>query len=103
MPEASASGCSSGCARCRYWVFEADFEAGELPDQLEAAYQTLFREAGLSADGAAAAPGADQDEFSPVETARQWVSALGGTDGAGGAQGSPGVLGVFPEPHGTKS
>lgn len=72
---------------------EGDFEAGELPDWLEAAYQTLFREAGLSAEGAGAAPGADQDQFSPAETARQWVSAIGATDGTGGAPGSPGVLG----------
>jgi hypothetical protein len=49
--------------------------AGTLPPELDAAYQALFAEAGLGAGGVTAPPGADQEGFAPLETAREWMSA----------------------------
>ena len=40
----------------------------QLTPDLEAAYQTLFDEAGLSLGGPAAAPGLDHQNFTPATT-----------------------------------
>ena len=65
--------------------------AGELPAGLEHAYETLFSEAGLGLDGAAAAPGSDQQTFTPALTISEWTSAApGGGPAPGGGQ--PGLL-----------
>jgi hypothetical protein len=47
----------------------------QLTPQLEAAYQTLFNEAGLSLDGPAAAPGLDHQAFTPATTMSTWLPA----------------------------
>jgi hypothetical protein len=49
----------------------------ELPPYLEMAYQALFGEAGLGLDGATAAPGSDQQTFTPALTISEWTSAAG--------------------------
>jgi hypothetical protein len=69
--------------------------AGTLPPELDAAYQALFAEAGLGAGGVTAPPGADQEGFAPLETAREWMSAVDVSGAAHGGGGGPGVLGVF--------
>lgn len=46
---------------------------GELPDDLSAAFETLFKHADVATEGAAAAPGADHDTFDPQLTIKQWV------------------------------
>jgi hypothetical protein len=70
-------------------VIEAHFRAGQLPPTLDHAYRTLFAEAGLRADGIAAAPGSDQDQFAPVAIANRWGPLIDGTPRTTG----PGVLG----------
>jgi hypothetical protein len=80
----------------------------KLPADLESAYQTLFSEAGLDLGGATAAPGSDQQAFSPLRIMTEWTSAAaiqgqqdaGEQPGAGtqpaarqsGAGGVPGLL-----------
>jgi hypothetical protein len=62
-----------------------------LPPALEQAYQTLFAEAGLGLEGAAAPPGCDQQAFAPAVTISTWTAqAAGDTPPAGPA---PGLLG----------
>ena len=51
-------------------------EKSELPPELEAAYQTLFNEAGLSLGGPAAAPGLDHQTFTPAATISTWLPAV---------------------------
>ena len=63
----------------------------ELPLELEAAYQILFEEAGLRLDGAAAAPGSDQQTFRPSLTISQWTSAAE-SQAEPGLDGEPGLL-----------
>jgi len=75
-------------------VGEGDLQSEtDIPPALEAAYQALFTEAGLTTQGVAAAPGADQVEFAPADTANAWMKALGNEPGAD--TGGPGVLGGF--------
>ncbi|OBJ70706.1 hypothetical protein [Mycobacterium sp. 1274756.6] len=69
--------------------------AGTLPPELDAAYLELFAEAGLKAGGVTAPPGADQEVFKPLETAREWLRAVKVSGPAPGGGGDPGVLGVF--------
>ena len=70
----------------------AQLAAGELPAGLEHAYESLFAEAALGLDGAAAAPGSDQQTFTPALTISEWTAAApGGGLGSGGGQ--PGLLG----------
>jgi hypothetical protein len=66
--------------------------AGKLPPRLEAAYQTLFDQAGLGVGGAAAAPGSDQETFTPALTITAWTSARPGQAELG-PEGQPGLLG----------
>lgn len=47
----------------------------QLTPDLEAAYQTLFDEAGLSLGGPAAAPGLDHQNFTPATTISTWLPA----------------------------
>jgi hypothetical protein len=68
---------------------EARLAAGELPAGLEHAYKTLFAEAGLGLDGAAAAPGSDQQTFTPALTISEWTSAA---PGGAAPSGQPGLL-----------
>jgi hypothetical protein len=68
---------------------EARLAAGELPAGLEHAYKTLFAEAGLGLDGAAAAPGSDQQTFTPALTISEWTSAA---PGGAAPPGQPGLL-----------
>jgi hypothetical protein len=68
--------------------------AGTIPPELEVAYQKLFAEAGLGADGATAAPGSDQDTFAPAQAAREWAAVVKASGVAPGDRG-PGVLGVL--------
>jgi hypothetical protein len=75
----------------------AQLANGELPPTLEAAYQTLFDQAGLGLGGATAAPGSDQRTFTPILTISEWTSAISSR-----AQivpkGQPGLLsGGFPQ------
>jgi hypothetical protein len=56
----------------------AGLEDGTLPPGLDAAYQTLFTEAGLGLGGPAAAPGSDQQVFQPTRTISEWTSATTG-------------------------
>jgi hypothetical protein len=56
----------------------AALEDGTLPPGLDAAYQTLFTEAGLGLGGPAAAPGSDQQVFQPARTISEWTSATTG-------------------------
>jgi hypothetical protein len=65
-------------------------ENGQLPPHLEEAYQTLFDEAGLGLDGAAAAPGSDQSVFRPLLIMNEWSSAT--SEQAQPAAGQPGLL-----------
>src|SRR5579863_5444606 len=48
----------------------------QLPPEIEAAYQALFDEAGLSLDGPAAAPGLDHQTFTPAATISTWLPAV---------------------------
>jgi hypothetical protein len=50
-------------------------EKSQLPPELEAAYQALFDEAGLTLDGPAAAPGLDHQAFVPATTISTWLPA----------------------------
>ncbi len=68
--------------------------AGTLPPELEDAYQKLFDAAGLGAGGVTAAPGADQEGFAPLDTAREWLKEVDESAIAPG-EGGPGVLGIF--------
>jgi hypothetical protein len=65
---------------------------GKLSPALEMAYRTLFEEAGLGLDGPAAAPGSDQQTFTPLLTISEWMSAAEGQDPIG-PRGQPGLLG----------
>lgn len=56
---------------------EAHLADGTLPDHLERAYQTLFDQAGLGLGGATAAPGSDQQAFTPIRIISEWTSATG--------------------------
>jgi hypothetical protein len=47
----------------------------ELPPDLEAAYQVLFEQTGLGLDGPAAAPGLDNQAFTPASTISTWLPA----------------------------
>jgi len=69
----------------------AELAKGDLPPGLEAAYQALFDQAGLGLDGATAAPGSDQQTFTPALTIREWTSAAGPAQAA--PAGQPGLLG----------
>lgn len=64
---------------------------GKLPPHLEAAYQVLFDQAGLGLGGAAAAPGSDQQTFTPALTLSEWVSA-GPVQAPPAPRGQPGLL-----------
>jgi len=75
---------------------EAQLENGKLPPNLETAYQALFDQAGLGLGGATAAPGSDQQTFTPIVTISEWTSATarqaqpgpgGGPDCSGAASG----------------
>lgn len=63
----------------------------ELPPEVEAAYQTLFEEAGLMLDGAAAAPGSDQQIFMPSLTISEWMQ-VSESQAEPGPSGEPGLL-----------
>jgi hypothetical protein len=56
---------------------EAHLVGGTLPDHLESAYQTLFDQAGLGLGGATAAPGWDQQAFTPTRIISEWMMATG--------------------------
>lgn len=75
-------------------VVAEQIAAGTLPPELDAAYQQLFAEAGLGAGGVTAAPGADQEAFAPLETAREWMKEVDESAATPG-EGGPGVLGLF--------
>ncbi|MCG7594989.1 hypothetical protein [Mycobacterium sp. PSTR-4-N] len=65
-------------------------QSGQMPAELEADYRRLFAAGDLSDGSPEAAPGADLPEFSPQDTAQQWIAEL---RTAGPATGNPGVLG----------
>jgi hypothetical protein len=71
---------------------KAQLADGKLPARLERAYQTLFDEAGLGVGGAAAAPGSDQQTFTPTLTISEWTSAAEGL-AQPEPSGQPGLLG----------
>lgn len=71
---------------------KAQLEDGNMPPHLEQAYQTLFDQAGLGLGGVAAAPGSDQQTFTPALTLREWMSASGAHVGSSPG-GQPGLLG----------
>jgi hypothetical protein len=71
---------------------KAQLAEGKLPPYLERAYQTLFDQAGLGLGGAAAAPGSDQQTFTPTLTLSQWMSATP-AQAQPGPGGQPGLLG----------
>jgi len=71
---------------------KAQVAEGTLPAHLEQAYQALFVQAGLGLGGAAAAPGLDQETFSPALTISEWTSAMAGQVQPG-PDGQPGLLG----------
>ena len=96
---------ADACAAADDWAAGL-LTAGGLPPYLEDAYQTLFAEAGLGLDGAGAAPGDDQQVFSPAGVMAAWgeAEAAGATgpgpDDRGSAvapvrdgPGTPGLLG----------
>lgn len=56
---------------------------GELSPELEAAYRTLFAQAGLGSEGALGAPGADQPGFDPKRMIGQWEQRGDETAGQG--------------------
>jgi hypothetical protein len=70
---------------------EAQLEDGTLPDHLERAYQTLFEQAGLGLGGATAAPGSDQQAFTPTRIISEWATPTG--EPAHSGAGGPGLLG----------
>lgn len=61
----------------------AQLAKGELPPHLESAYQTLFGEAELGLGGANAAPGSDQQAFSPTRIITEWAAAAQALQGPG--------------------
>jgi hypothetical protein len=69
----------------------AQLDQGSLPAHLDAAYQTLFDEAGLGLGGAAAAPGSDQQLFRPALTIAEWTRAESPSAGHQ-PSGRPGLL-----------
>lgn len=71
---------------------KARLRDGEVPPQLEQAYQALFDQAGLGLGGPGAAPGSDQQIFSPALTLSEWASASG-THAEPRPGGQPGLLG----------
>lgn len=77
----------------------AALEAGTVPPELAAAYDTLYRSSSLGRDGALGAPGADQPGFEPALVVEQWgagpaagpsATATGGP--VGGPTSAPGGL-----------
>jgi hypothetical protein len=77
---------------------KAQLANGKLPPTLETAYQTLFDQAGLGLNGATAAPGSDQQTFTPTLTISEWTSAAAG-QAPPGPGGQPGLLsgGLLPD------
>ncbi|MEV6426341.1 hypothetical protein [Nocardia sp. NPDC051463] len=72
--------------------YDVPTDSIDLSAEVDEAYQALFGEAGLQSAGATAAPGSDQEGFSPVETAKEWAVAVGPEPVSGGV-GKPGLLG----------
>jgi hypothetical protein len=61
----------------------AQVNQGGLPADLVNAYTTLFERTDAATEGAVAAPGADQDDFDPQRTLKQWVGEAGAPAPAG--------------------